>query len=1071
MNRLIDWFARNGIAANLMLAVIMVGGFMTATRIKKEIFPEFSSDLITVSVDYPGAAPEETEEGICVKIEEEIQGLEGIKKITSTAGESGGVVTIELLPGADTRRALDDIKSRVDAIDTFPAEAEKPVIREVSMRKQVVNVAVSGPADEATLKRLGERVRDELAALPGVSDVVLANARPYEIAIEVAEETLRRHGLTFDDVARAVRRSSLDLPGGSMRTRGGEILLRAKGQAYRGRDFETLPLLTRPDGTRLLLGDVARVVDGFAETDQSARFDGQPSVLVQVFRSGEEDALKISDAVRQYVERAQGAMPAGLKLTIWQDDSNYLRSRLDLLLRNGRTSLVLVFLTLALFLRLRLAAWITFGIFFSFLGALWVLPALGVSINLLSLFAFILVLGIVVDDAIVVGENVYAQQQRTGEGLHSAIRGAQELAVPVIFGVLTTVAAFSPLMVVPGNTGKVMKGIPLVVIPVLLFSLFESMLALPYHLRHIHPGDFKERRGIVGLWRAVQNGVAAGLRWWIERVYQPLLEVLLRWRYATLAGALAVLLVTFGLVAGGRIKFVFFPNVEGENVAVFLTMPLGTPAEVTAETVQRLEDAAFRLRDELEREQGEKARGLFRHVMASVGEQPYLAAMRRGGGRVAARISGSHLGEIQIELAPAETRQISAIQIASRWRELAGPIPDAVEVTFTGTLFTPGDPINIQLTGPDMDELRQAAEELKTRLAGYPGVKDISDSYRAGKEEIKLGIKPAAEALGLTLSDLARQVRQAFYGEEAQRLQRGRDEVKVMVRYPAERRRSLGDLEELRLRAPGGIEVPFSEVATISAGRGYSTITRVDRRRALNVTADVDLGLGNPSEIIAALQKDVLPDLLADHPALRYTFEGERREQSETVGGVVRGFVLAVFIIFALLAIPLRSYTQPFIIMTAIPFGFVGAVYGHVFMGLDLTILSLFGLVALAGVAVNDSLVLVDFVNRHRAEGHSIEECVRRAGVDRFRAILLTSLTTFAGLMPLILEKSLQAKFLIPMAVSLGFGVMFSTLVSLLLVPTLFMIQNDVVRILNTPLWRSRTGSPADQIPSQESVS
>jgi len=1047
MNWLINWFARNGVAANLLALVIMVAGLMTSFTVRKEIFPEFDSDLITVSVVYPGAAPEECEEGICVKIEEAIQGLEGIKKITSTAAEGAGAVTIELLPGTDQRKALDDIKARVDAIDTFPLDAEKPVIREVTMRKQVINVAVSGPADEATLKHLGERVRDEIAALPGISEVVLANSRPYEISIEVSETALRAHGLTFDEVAQAVRRSSLDVPGGALRTRGGEILLRTKGQKYRGRDFEQLVLRTRADGTRLLLGDVARVVDGFTETDQSARFDGQPMVLVQVFRVGEEDAIAIADTVKAYVERAQQDMPQGIQLTVWQDDSRYLRSRIELLLRNARTSLILVVITLALFIRLRLALWITFGIFFSFLGALWILPGLGITINLLSLFAFVLVLGIVVDDAIVVGENIYTHQSRSREGLESAIRGAQEVMVPVFFGVLTTVAAFAPLTTVPGNTGKVMKVIPMIVIPVLLFSLLESYLILPAHLRHIHAKDFEEVHGLRGLWRRVQNVMDAALQWWIHKIYKPSLEWCLRWRYLTLTSSLMLLLLTAALVVGGRIKFVFFPSVEGENVAAFLTMPLGTPAEVTAETVRKLEAAAFALREELKRERGEEAQNLFRHIMASVGEQPYLTAMRRGGGRIAAQVTGAHLGEVQIELAPAEERTISAVEVARRWRELTGPIPDAVELTFTGTLFTPGDPINVQFVGPDTEELRLVAEKFKERLAGFAGVKDIADTYRAGKQEIKLDIKPEAESLGLTLSDLGRQVRQAFYGEEAQRIQRGRDEVKVMVRYPEKARRSLGDLEDLRIRAAGGVEVPFSVVATARPGQGFATITRVNRQRAISVTADVDASQGNANEINQELRDRILPEILAEHPSVRFTFEGERREQGETLGGVMRGLVIALLLIYALLAIPLASYLQPFIIMAAIPFGFVGAVYGHVLMGLDLTILSMFGLVALAGVAVNDSLVMVDFINRFRAEGHSVMEGVRQAGVARFRAILLTSLTTFAGLFPLIMEKSLQAKFLIPMAVSLAFGVIFSTFVSLVLVPVLTVIAHDFRRL------------------------
>lgn len=1045
MNRIIEWFTRNSVATNLLVLVVIVGGVMTIPRVRREIFPEFSSEMISASVVYPGAAPEEVEEGICVRIEEAVQGLEGLKKITSTASEGVGSVTIELLPGVNLRDKLDEVKAQVDAIDTFPDLAEKPVITEVSLKKQVVNVAVSGDADEATLKHLGERVRDELSALPGISYVELVSSRPYEISIEVSEEALRRYGLTFDQVARAVRQSSLDLPGGSVKTRGGEILLRTKGQAYRGPEFERIILLTQPDGSQVRLGDVAHVVDGFAETDQATRLDGHPAVMVQVYRSGDEDAIRVAEGVYRYVEEAEARLPEGISLTTWQDDSRYLRGRLELLLRNARTSLVLVMLLLSLFLRLRLALWIMFGILFSFLGTLWVLPFLGVSISLISLFAFILVLGIVVDDAIVTGENIYTWFRRTGDGLLSAVKGTQEVATPVVFGVLTTIAAFVPLLVVPGNTGKIMRVIPMVVISALVFSLIESKTALPTHLKHLKH-DRGTPTGVRGAWRRLQGRVEAALQWWIENAYRRSLDVALRWRYVTLAAFLGVLLLTVGTVASGRIKFTFFPTVEGENVAAFLTMPLGTSAEVTAETVRFIEQQALETARQLEAELGEEGRGLFRHVQASSGEQPYLWSTRRSAGQVEAQIVGQHLGEVVIELAPAEERTVSAVTVANRWRERTGEIPDAVELTFSGDLFSAGAPINVQLAGPRIEELRVVADELKARLAEFSGVKDITDSFRGGKKEVQLNIKPSAEVLGLTQENLARQVRQAFYGEEAQRIQRGRDELKVMVRYPEDRRRSLADLENMRIRTPDGSEVPFTEVAEARYGRGYASITRVDRQRTISVTADVDASQGNANEVNLELRRTVLPEILANYPGVHYSFEGEQREQGETMGGLVRGFVMALFMIYALLAIPLRSYVQPFLIMTAIPFGIVGAVLAHFVFGMDLSILSMFGIVALAGVVVNDSLVMVDYVNRHVGGGMKLSEAIRTAGETRFRPILLTSLTTSAGLLPIILEKSLQARFLIPMALSLAGGVLFATFITLMMIPCGYLVLEDIKR-------------------------
>ncbi|MBD3869398.1 MAG: efflux RND transporter permease subunit, partial [Acidobacteria bacterium] len=860
------------------------------------------------------------------------------------------------------------------------------------------------------------------------------------------ENDLRRYGLTFDQVAVAVRKSSLDLPGGSVRTEGGEILLRTKGQAYVGTEFENLVVLSRPDGTHLRLGDVATVVDGFAETDQFARFDGHDAVLVQIYRTGDQAALTIADAAKEYLKSAQGRMPEGIHLTPWQDASKVLKDRLSLLLRNGAAGFVLVFISLSLFLRFRLAFWVSLGIPISFMGAIWLMPHLGVSVNLISLFAFIVVLGIVVDDAIVAGENIYTHQQRHRQGLKGSIEGAREVATPVIFAVLTTVAAFFPLLNVDGAIGKVMRTIPLIVIPCLLFSLVESLWILPAHLSHMKANP-KE-----SAWRKFQSFFADGLEWYVRKVYAPSLDVLLRWRYVTVAIGIATLLITLGTVKGGYIRFEFFPAVEADYISAALTMPQGTPAEQTSEVVRLIEASAFEAKEDFKDRTG--GEDLFLHVSAAVGDQPYSVSQQRNAGTAATRSTAGHLGEVTIELSPAENRTFSSTELADRWRELTGTIPDAVELTFSASLFSPGDDIDVQLTGPDLVQLRSAADAVKKRLLEYAGVSQIADSFREGKKEVKLKIKPQAETLGLTQSDLGRQVRQAFYGEEAQRIQRGRDDIRVMVRYPASERRSLGDMENMRIRTPDGAQVPFGEVAEVQTGRGYSTIKRVDRRRSVNVTADVDPAKAATDVIVADLAARVLPEILAEHPGVFFTFEGQKAEQRDTMGGLKKGFALALVMIFALLAIPLRSYVQPLIIMLAIPFGLVGAIWGHLLMGMNLTIMSMFGLVALAGVVVNDSLVMVDFVNRRFRETGDIREAVRLSGAARFRPIILTSLTTFAGLSPLLLEKSMQARFLIPMAISLAFGVMFSTVITLVLVPSGYLILEDLRSLLRRLLFR-----------------
>ena len=1037
MNRAIEWFARNPVAANLLMVFILVSGLLTVFTIKQEVFPEFSLDLIVIDVSYPGAAPEEIEEGVSVRIEEAIQGLDGIKRITSTTSDGMGTVLVDLELGSDPRKVVDDIKSRVDAIETFPEETEKPVIREMTMRRQVIDVAISGDVGERTLKYLAEQVRDEIAAIPDITQVEVANARPYEISIEVSEDALRRHGLTFDDVAEAVRRSSLDLPGGSVRADSGEILLRTKGQAYRGDDYAALALWTRPDGSRLRLGEVARVVDGFAETDQFARFDGEPTVLVSVFRTGDQAALDIAAEVKAYVERAQTRMPEGVSLTVWQDQAKVLNDRLSLLLRNGLTGFILLFLVLALFVQLRLAFWVSLGIPLSFLGAIWFMPTLDLSISLMSLFAFVLVLGIVVDDAIVVGENIFTHQERHGQGLKGSIEGAQEIVVPVVFAVLTTVAAFLPLIFVPGMMGKFMRVIPLIVIPCLLFSLLESLLILPAHLAHMGWTEGGTRRGP---WSRFQGMIAGGLRSFIEHAYRPVLERALRWRYLTLAIFLATLIITAGMAGGGLLRFEFFPSVEADFMSAAVTMPQGTPAETTSNVVRRLEASAAQVRREMEDRTG---RDLFQHVYAAVGDQP-MVAQAAGPFGFAGAESASHLGEVTIELAPAEDRDITSEELSNRWRELAGPIPEAVELKFNSSLLSPADDIDVQLTGPDLDELRGVAAALKGRLGEYTGVYEIADSFREGKQEVKLGITPEAEILGLTLADLGRQVRQAFYGEEAQRIQRARDDIRVMVRYPRDNRRSLGDLENMRIRTPDGGAVPFSHVALVELGRGYASIKRVDRYRAVNVTAAVDGAITSAGAVIADLERRILPEILAGHPGVHYSFEGMMAEQQDTMAGLQRGFLLAFLMVFALLAVPLKSYVQPLIIMSAIPFGMVGAFWGHWVLGMSVTMMSVFGMVALAGVVVNDSLVMVHFINRRRRRNGDLGIAIREAGVVRFRPILLTSLTTFAGLSPLLLEKSMQARFLIPMALSLASGVLFATFITLLLVPTLYLIVEDI---------------------------
>ena len=1067
---IIGWLALNPVAANLMMLLIIASGLVAATVVTEEVFPEVDLDRIRIQVPYLGAAPEEVEAGVVVRIEEAIKDIDGIKQIRSFAAEGSASVLVELELGADARRMVDEVKNEIDAITTFPVGTEKPIIRELIARNQVIDIAIAAATDVFTLKTIAERVRDDLAALPEITQVDIVSAPPYEISIEVSEVALRRHRMTFDQVAEAVRRSSLDLPGGSVRTDAREILLRTLGQAYRGVEYENLVLWTRRDGSRLRLGDVATVVDGFAETDQQARFDGNPSLTVSVFRTGNQSALDIAGAVHDYVERAQARMPEGIFLTVWQDQAEVLNDRLSIMLRNGAAGFVLVFGVLTLFLELRLAFWVSLGIPVSFLGAIALMAVTGVSVNMVSIFAFILVLGVVVDDAIIVGENIHRHQEEHAAGPRGAVEGAREVSKPVTFAVLTTVAAFMPLLFIPGVFGRIFRIIPLVVIPCLLFSLIESLGILPAHLAHGH------RRGPAGVWRRFQQRIASGLMWFVRAAYEPVLEVALRWRYVTAAIGVSSLVLTAGVVLGGRITFLFFPSIEAEFMTASVTMPQGTPVEATSEAIAKFEAGAERVRARLREVTG---MDYFRHVASTVGDQPMLA---RGGlpmGRISATIVAfPHVGEVTVELAPAESRSYTSEELGILWREATGPLPEAVAIDFSTSRLNPGEDIDVQLAGRDVDRLRAAVQAVKVRLAQYAGVYAIADSFRAGKKEMQLSIRPAAETLGLTLQDLGRQVRQAFFGEEAQRIQRGRDDVRVMVRYPREERQSLGSLENMRIRTSNGGEVPFSQVAQVNSGRGNASIQRVDRHRAVSVTASVDPEISSAASVLTDMRERVLPEVLADFPGVFYTFDGAQAEQEEAVGGLRDGLILSLTAIFALLGVALRSYLQPLIIMGAIPFGFVGGLCGHLLLGLDLSFLSMLGFVALTGVVVNDSLIMVDFINRardaraqvnqldgRRLASIGLERAIREAGGRRFRPILLTSLTTFIGLVPMMLDRSLQAAAFIPMAVSLAFGVLFATLITLFLVPIAYLILDDLQRLPRRLLAALRPGTPVAEVP------
>ena len=1036
MHRAINWFTRNAVASNLLMTILLLGGVMGLYTTHQEEFPNIEVEVVSVTVPYLGAAPEEAEQGVCIRIEEAVEGTEGIDKILSTASEGTCSVNIQLVDDADGARALNEIKSLVDGIAAFPAETEKPIVSKFSFRANVIEIAISGDADERTIKEVARGIRDEVARIPGISQVDLAYVRPYEISIDIPEYTLRRYGITLDEVASALRRGSLDMPGGTLRTDGGEILLRTKGQMYLGQEFGDIVVVTREDGTQIRLSEIATIVDGFQEGDLLARFNGKRAAIVKVFRIGQEDIMQMAADVKAYVAEAQLQVPEGIELTLWGDSSAELKDRVNTLMTTAVGGLALVLVILALFLRFRLAMWVAAGIPIALLGTIALFPFFDVSISTMTVMAFILVLGIVVDDAIVVGERVYAHEQMGKSPIRAAVDGTWEVSIPVIFGVLTTVAAFLPLLMVAGRMADFFGVIGVVVIIALTMSIIESQWILPSHLAHRRRSEVTANPG---RWTRFQEHFAKGLQHVADRYYIPFLARAIAWRYVTAAVSLGILIVAISLIASGRVVFSFFPSIDGDKVFATLEMPQGVSAVTTQAAAQRIESAVERLREQLDAERPEGAPSVIKNVIISVGTQ-----IHRGGPPRPEQPGRSHFAEIGIELLPiAERDWIVASDVADQWRDLVGPIPDAVNLAFSSASFSAGEPVKIELTGPDVNELRLAAIELKAQLSRYAGVYDITDSFRAGKQEIQLQLLPEARNLGLTLNDLAGQVRSAFYGTEVQRIQRGPNEVRVMVRLPDAERRSIGNLEDMRIRTPSGAEVPFTSVATFELGRGYSQINRVNGQRTIDVSAEVDRGVVTPEEINASILSEVIPSIRAMFPTVQAHNGGEQEERSKAMLGLAYGALLSLVLIYALLAIPLHSYIQPLVIMSVIPFGAVGAIVGHYTMGVQLMFFSMLGIVALSGVVVNASLVLVDYINKQRRRGVPLLEAVLTSGAVRFRPIILTSTTTFFGLLPLMTNENPSTFFIVPMAVSLAFGVLFATTITLILVPSLYLIAED----------------------------
>lgn len=1024
---MIAWFARNSVAANLLMVTILAFGLFSLFKlIPLEIFPTIEKDEVSISMSLKGATPEDVESSLTIRIEESIADLEGIKQIKSTSSEGKSSVKVEIDKGYDAKVLLAEIKNRVDAINTFPSEADKAVIEQTIRKRDVMVVTLSSDYDEREIREYAQEIRDSIVQLDGVTQAELTGVRDFEISIEVSQDTLIQYDLTIEDISNAINNSSLDLSSGNLKTTNGDVLVRIKSQAYTKDEFESIIIKRNSDGSIVLLKDIANVNDGFEETPIRSRLNGKNSVFIDIYRVGNESAIAVANAVKKYIQDKQSSLPQGYELSYWDDDSQIVKNRLSILLSSAVQGSILIIILLTLFLRPVIAFWVFVGIPISFAGAFFLMPVFDVTLNNLSLFGFILVLGIVVDDAIVTGENIYTHLKKSPSGEMAAINGTIEVARPVTFGVLTTIAAFVPLAFVEGDRSTLFTQIPYVVIPVLIFSLIESKFILPAHLKHI---KLRQEKNKTSKLEEFQHKFADGFERLILKYYKPILNLAINNKFTTITIFMSMLTLIVAFSLGGWTKFIFFPRVPSESIEVNLTMPSGTPFEITNQHITHLTKTAEQLREKYRDENTNES--VIKNIMTVVGG--------RGG--------VSNQGSVEFEITPPEKRElkVTSEELAKQWRQLSGDIIGAETVEYRAERGRGGYPIDIQLTSSSMQTLNIVSNEIKKYLENFDTVFDISDSLSDGKEELKIELTKEGKLLGITKQEISSQIRAAIYGIEVQSIQRGRDDVKVMIRYEKEDRKSIANLNELIITTNNKDKIPLSNIATLVPSKGPSSILRTDRFRTINVTADIDKQNTN----IFALQSDLesyLNELLLKYPDVKYSFEGEQKEQAETFGSLVYSLAFAIFAIYVLLAIPFKSYVQPLIVMSVIPFGIIGAVMGHWILGMDLTVLSLMGMLALMGVLVNDSLVLVDYINKTYEEKKDIMYAILNAGVARFRPVMLTSLTTFIGLVPLLFDKSTTAQFLIPMATSLGFGILFATFTTLILVPVHYLIVHNVVK-------------------------
>lgn len=1012
----IDYMAHNPIAANLLMIILIGGGIWTMFNIQKEVFPQFQLDIVEVSVVYPGASPAEVEQGILRPVEEAVRGVQGIKEVTSTAYEGSGQVAIELVAGTNRMKTFQDIDQAVNRIRTFPDDIEEPEVRLQSNQQEVMTIGLYGDADIWTLRKLAEQLRDRLLSNSEITQVEIGNVPDYVTHIEIPRKTLRKYRLTLEDIAEVIAQSSQDIPAGAIETNAGEILLRMQERKQWAEEFGNIKVIPSEMGTNITLTDLAEITDGFEETGFHGQFNRQPSVDLQIYRIGNQSPLDIASVVKTNLEDAQQTFPPGIKYRIDSNSADDYRERLSLLTENGALAILIVLFILALFLEYRLAFWVMMGMIISFIGGIVFLPIIGLSINMISMFGFLVVLGIVVDDAIVVGENVYEYRQQGLNFIDAAIAGARDISKPVVFSILTNIIAFVPLLFIPGTTGKFWWPLPAVVIVVLAVSLIEALFILPAHLGHSSPKNKLKIGDTIDRW---QQDFGRRFDHFVDKYYRGFLDLCLRNRYITLSTAIALLVIVGGYGYSDHMGMIMMPEVSADEIEAGVSLPVGTTPDQAAKVARQVTNSTQQMFDE--------------HHLERAAEG------------IKTNVRGQNFIDVEIVMKPPDERDMTAGDIIELWRDNIGDIEGVDQITFEAERGPGGfqQDISVDLSHSDINVLEKASQTFFNRVEAFDATRDVNDNYNRGKTQFDFKLLPEGRKLGLTPADVGRQIRNAFFGALAMRQLRGTNEIEVRVKLPLDERKDIHHLEDLVIQTPDGTEVPLMDVVSLEEGEAFTTINRRDGRRVVTVGMDAEPA-NAVTRVLESIRTEVLPQLRQEFPGITWSFEGSQADMRESTQALWGGFALAMLVIYALLAIALGSYIQPLIVMAAVPFGIVGAVIGHILLGYDLSLISLMGVIALSGVVLNDSLIMIDFANKKRSD-HTPFDAIHEAGIRRFKPIILTTLTTFGGLTPIIMETSRQAYYLIPMAISLGFGIIFATTIILFIVPCLYMIMEDMI--------------------------